>query len=344
MNPILLSVCIPSYNRPNELGELLVSIARQPRGNWEIVISEDCAPKQAAVQAAVEQFRNTHPDIPVKFSSNASNLGFDGNLRVLLERASGAYCMFMGDDDLLCDGSLAKVEAAVAHPNVGVVLRGWQSIEKSSGRVIENHRYYPRDMLFEPGSATIVSFFRKAVFLSGVVLHRDCALKYATTRFDGRLLYQVWLTGRILGEMNGYYISDILSQRRVGGEHFFGSSKIEKGRFEPKVTTPAHSITFISGLTEIADALGDDVEPDIAAKIRHDLAAYSFPILSMHAKRLSRREFRRYADALARLGLGESWLFWVYFWLLSTAGADISERAVRLAKRVIGHTPILVRN
>jgi glycosyltransferase involved in cell wall biosynthesis len=280
----------------------------------------------------------------VTFHSNDSNLGFDGNLRVLLERASGTYCLFMGDDDLLCDGALSKVEAAVANPNVGVVLRAWQSIEKSSGKVIEYHRYYPRDLLFGPGSTTVVSFLRKSVFLSGLAVHRESALKYATTRFDGTLLYQVWLTGRILATMNGYYMSDIVSVRRVGGEHFFGSSEVERGRFEPKKTTPAHSITFISGLLEIANTLGDEVRSDIPAGVRRDLAAYSFPMLSMHAKHLSRQEFRRYAAALARLGLSDHWLFWAYCWLLSTVGARASERMVRLVKRAIGHTPVLVRN
>ena len=342
MKPVI-SICIPSYNRPVELSELLRSIALEPRGGWEIVISEDHAPRRDEVRMVVEEFRAAHPDIPIAYFSNERNLGFDGNLRVLFERASGAYCLFMGDDDTMCNGALAKVQAAVAHPNIGVVLRSWQSVDKATGDSIELHRYYPSDRLFESGPSTIVSFFRKCVFLSGIVVHRETALRYATDRFDGTLLYQLWLVGRILAEKNGYYIADILAVRRVGGEHFFGSADAEQDRFEPKTTTPQHSLNFVAGLLGIADVLDEEVGVG-AREIRREWAAYSFPLLSMHASHLSRREFRAYADELARLGLGESRLFWGYYWLLSLFGAGLSERAIRLAKRLLGSTPVLVRS
>jgi len=246
----------------------------------------------------------------------------------------------MGDDDLLCPGALAKIHAAVAHSNVGVVLRSWQSVDKVTGNAIELHRYYPTDRLFESGSSAVVSFFRKCVFISGIVIHRQSALAYATKRFDGTLLYQLWLVGRILAEKNGFYIADILAVRRVGGDHFFGSADSEKGRFQPKRTTPRHSLTFIAGLLSIANALEREVGVE-EKKIRRELAAYSFPLLSMHAKHLSRREFRAYAGELAHLGLGESRLFWMYYSVLSLLGTNLSERGIRLLKRILGYTPIL---
>lgn len=341
MKPVI-SICIPSYNRPVELGELLQSIALEPRGAWEIVVSEDHAPRRDEVRTVVDEFCAAHPDIPVAYFANERNLGFDGNLRVLVERASGDYCLYMGDDDVLCHGALAKVQAAVAYANVGVVLRAWQSVDKTTGHSIELHRYYPDDRLFEQGPSTIVSFFRKCVFLSGIVVHRETALRFATDRFDGTLLYQLWLVGRILAERNGFYIADILSLRRSGGEHFFGSADAEKDRFEPKRTTPRHSLNFVVGLLAIADVLENEVGVDARA-IRREWAAYSFPLLSMHANHLSRREFRAYADELARLGFGESRLFWGYYWLLSILGTSLSERAIRLTKRLLGSTPVLVR-
>jgi abequosyltransferase len=338
-----VSICIPSYNRPVELGDLLASIALEPPGGWEIVISEDHAPRGCEVRSVVDEFRVAHGEIPVAYFSNEHNLGFDGNLRALVARASGDYCLFMGDDDLLCPGALATLQAAVVHENVGVVLRSWKSVDKATGDLIELHRYYPGDCLFQSGRSAIISFFRKSVFISGLLIHRESALRYATDRFDGTLLYQLWLVGRILAEKNGFYIADTLAVRRVGGDHFFGSADAEKGRFEPKTTTPQHSLTFIAGLLRIADALGAEVGAG-AQEIRSELAAYSFPLLSMHAHHLSRREFRAYADALARLGLGKSRLFWIYYCILSTLGTNLSERGVRFLKRILGSTPVLVHH
>ena len=52
MNSPFLSICIPSFNRPRQLGELLASIDCSPT-DIEIVICEDLAPKRLAVRAIV---------------------------------------------------------------------------------------------------------------------------------------------------------------------------------------------------------------------------------------------------------------------------------------------------
>ena len=41
---VLISVCIPSYNRAEELKELLDSVVKQNSQNFEIVIVEDKSP------------------------------------------------------------------------------------------------------------------------------------------------------------------------------------------------------------------------------------------------------------------------------------------------------------
>ena len=41
------SICIPAYNRPEELRELLASIATEGPGDWEILVSEDHSPKRS---------------------------------------------------------------------------------------------------------------------------------------------------------------------------------------------------------------------------------------------------------------------------------------------------------
>ena len=52
MHSPFLSICIPSYNRPNELCNLLASIDCNPT-DVEVVICEDLAPKRADVRAVV---------------------------------------------------------------------------------------------------------------------------------------------------------------------------------------------------------------------------------------------------------------------------------------------------
>jgi abequosyltransferase len=87
MTAPFLSICIPSYNRPKQLGELLTSIKCNPV-DIEIVICEDFAPRRIEVEAVVYAFVQTSV-FQIHYHENPINRGFDGNLRNLVECASG---------------------------------------------------------------------------------------------------------------------------------------------------------------------------------------------------------------------------------------------------------------
>jgi abequosyltransferase len=336
-----LSVCIPAYNRPNELLQVLESLAGQCPGDWNVVISEDKSPLGEEIEGAVRSFSKQHPEIILLHSSNEKNLGYDGNLRRLLDKADGEYCLFMSDDDLLVSGSLERIITAVSRSNIGFVLRAWKSIEKETGKDIEEHRYFREDRLFPPGIDSAAALYRRSVFISGLTVHRETARKFHTDRFDGTLLYQLYLAGRILMEMNGYYISDIIAVRRVGGEHYFGSSETERGRFRPRQLLPNHSLAFIKGLFDIARVLDLEFCPGVFDLIRQDLGRYSYPMLEIQSRNLEKEDFYNYANQLAKLGLGNDTLFWIYYYLLKWLGPNISNTIIRLTKRLLGHTPNL---
>ncbi len=124
----------------------------------------------------------------------------------------------MGDDDLWCAGALSEINKAIdVVPEVGVILRAWQTISKNTGEVLDMHRYFRGDRVFRPGPETVAAFFRRSVFVSGLVIHTDAARVVGTDKFDGTLLYQLHLVGNLLMTMPGYYISQITAMRRVRG-------------------------------------------------------------------------------------------------------------------------------
>ncbi len=339
-----LSVCIPAYNRPEELMYALQSVAEQAPGNWDILVCEDHSPRAAEIAAVVSNFSREHPALDVHFVANEKNLGYDGNLRSLLDNAHGEYCLFMGDDDVLAEGSLKRVIAAVSRPNVGVVLRAWKSVDKETGKDVEQHRYFPDDQIFPSGTASVAAFFRRSVFISGLTVNRAAAQQFHTDRFDGMLLYQLYLVGRILLEMDGYYVSDIVAVRRVGGEHFFGSSQSEKCRFVPGQLLPSQSLSFIKGLFEIASSLDKEFGAGVYKMISQDIARYCYPMLEIQAQRLNKREYRNYARQLAELGLGDYFWFWLYHYALMALGPRVCNKMIRTAKKLLGRTPVLGEN
>ena len=336
-----ISICIPAYNRPEELGQLLQTAVDQDYGDYEIVVCEDCSPKAAEILAVVNGYIARYPDKTIRFFQNEENLGYDGNLRRLLAKAAGDFCFFMGDDDLICPGAIRRVaEIIERHEDLGVILRAYCRFDPANPEIVlEGFHYFPEDRFFPPGVDTIVTFFRRSTTIGGYTVNRAEALKCDTDRFDGTLLYQLYLSATILTRKSGYYISDALVKVRSWNVFYFGSSDKEKGRFVPRQLAPEHSLNFMTGMVEIAKYVEETYHINVYDRILQDYGNYSYPILVLHAEDL--RTFMKYSYELARLGLWKSWPFYFYVIALMILKPKGSTYLIRLAKRLLGYTPHL---
>jgi hypothetical protein len=284
-------------------------------------------------------FRQEHPFAEVQFWRNDETLGYDGNLRRLLERARGTHCMYMGDDDLVLPGAFKRVLAVLAeNPELGVVLRSYSTFEGSPENVVQEFRYFPSDRYFSPGANTVATFFRRSVVISGMIVHRESALAYSTDKFDGTLLYQLHLVGNILLDRPGYYLKDLIVTYRLGGIHSFGVSAKEKGRYVPHVIPPSHSLAFMDGMFAIARSIEDTRHVPVYRPIMTDIGNYSYPILTIQAGNLA--GFTGYALALARRGLWSNRFFVSYFFLILTLRPKRIDRLIGWVKRRLGYTPL----
>ena len=335
-----ISVCIPAYNRPELLPPLLESILLQNYMDFEIVVCEDNSPKRREISEIVAAFCKKHPGI-IFYHENETNLGYDGNIRNLIEKASGHYCLFMGNDDLMYPDALTTVASAVdSHDAVGVVLRTYASFDETPDAINQVFRYFKNVTFFPAGSDTISTFYRRSVVISGMVVHRQEALKYSTQRFDGTLLYQLYLVANILTKMNGVFVPHILALYRNGGTPDFGNSEKEKGRFTPKVQTPESSLRFMQGMLEIAKWTEETRNIKIYKPILTDIGNYCYPILSIQSKQPV-AVFVKYAYRLAAMGFWKNALFYLYFVSLFFLGSGLVDRIIQYIKRRIGHTPVI---
>jgi len=107
MNKPLLSICIPTYNRAHYLKECLDSIVAQfndseVRDNVEVVVSDNASldKTRELAEEYCRKFNN------IKYFRNNENIGFDLNVASVVEKASGEYCWYMGDDDVIGNQSL----------------------------------------------------------------------------------------------------------------------------------------------------------------------------------------------------------------------------------------------
>lgn len=334
------SVCIPAYNRAHLLPELLESILDQDFDDFELVINEDASPQRPDIRVVVERYSAKHPG-RIRYFENEKNLGYDANLRALVERSQGEYCLFMGNDDLMCTGALRTVaEAVKRHPDVGVVVRSYASFDGTPDNINQTFRYFPEERFFPAGPDTIGTVYRRSVVIPGMVIHRDAAQCFATSEFDGSLLYQIYLVANILVEMNAVFLPQVIVLYRNGGVPDFGNAEVERGKFVPADRTTASSLQFMRGMLDIAVFVERRRNVPIYRRIVADIANYSYPILSIQAgKPLS--EFVGYWWRLAKMGFGRYPLFHAYFVVLVVLGAPRVDRMIAVIKRRTGHTPNL---
>lgn len=335
-----ISVCIPAYNRADVLPALLDSLLAQSFDDFDIVITEDSSPERQAIGAKVAEYKQRFGD-KLKYYENPQTLGYDGNLRRLIELATGDYVLFMGNDDLLAAHALSAVAAATQeNSNVGVVLRSYASFTIDPQQPKQVFRYFDQDRYFPPGPDTIVTFFRRCVFISGMVFKRASALACSTKEFDGTLLYQQHLAGCILARESGVYLNQILSFHRLGGVPDFGSSAAEKGLFVPKQQTPDSSVHFMRGMLSIAQKLDEQPGTAVTNRILHDIGNYSYPILSIQAGQ-PLPVFLRYLMQLAKLGFWKVPLFYVYAFALLLLGKERCDVVIAWIKKTKGRAPML---
>lgn len=306
----------------------------------EIVICEDNSPNRAKVREIVAGFARTSGYL-THYHENAINLGYDGNLRRLVERAAGKYIMFMGDDDLFVPGALIRyVEFLKKNSDKPYVLRSYL-INHPDGR-IEYFRYLAKSTPLKRGESTVAWLFKRSVTICGFTISRDEAIKYSTKDLDGTLLYQVYLMSQVCLQNDSVYCDIPIvnaAQTFKNNTSMFGSSMAEKSRYTPGCISHDNSINFTKAYFEVATYLDKQHGTTLAIKVQIDLSKFSYPFLSIQRKQ-GIFSFLRYSKRLEKeVEFGCTYYFYIYKWALVFLGEYICDRIISGIKRVVGHTP-----
>lgn len=92
----LVSVGIPTYNRPEGLKKTLGSISGQTYRNLEIIVSDNCSPNPNVDKIIHEFIRH---DQRIRYIRQDRNIGALDNFIFVRRLAKGAYFMWAADDD-----------------------------------------------------------------------------------------------------------------------------------------------------------------------------------------------------------------------------------------------------
>jgi hypothetical protein len=261
----------------------------------------------------------------------------------LIHHAQGEFVLFMGDDDWFTPGKLDPyLDFLLANRDVSYVLRSYYAQHPDG--TLEAFKYCSATQRFTPGIETCVFLYKRTVSICGVTFKRESALNYATARFDGMLLYQVYLAAEIALHEPTIYCDipvGVAAQSFRDDNPQFGAALAEKSIFQPGKVTAQNSVNFTNGFFTISQYIDEKYGLNTTALISRDLSKYSYPFLSIQRKR-GRREFWRYSIQLAReTGINQTWHYYFYRAALWLLGEALCDKGIVWIKRFIGHTPHL---
>jgi len=128
---LLISICIPAYNRTNFLVRLLDSIVIQTFKDFEVVVTDD-SPNED-VKSICLQYQS---EIPLHYHKNPVQLGTPENWNESIRKAKGEWIKIMHDDDWFStENSLAEYVKAINHnPSAQFFFSAYQNIYEQSNR------------------------------------------------------------------------------------------------------------------------------------------------------------------------------------------------------------------
>jgi glycosyltransferase involved in cell wall biosynthesis len=123
----LVTICIPTYNRPEMLRHSLQSVLCQSYRRLEVIVSDNASDTDTA--DVVDSFG----DDRVRVDRLNANIGLHGNMSRCLHLGTGKYRMMLPDDDLMLPGNVqSKVAFFETHPEVGLVHSAFRHINTDS--------------------------------------------------------------------------------------------------------------------------------------------------------------------------------------------------------------------
>jgi glycosyltransferase involved in cell wall biosynthesis len=153
-NP-LVSVTIPTYRRPDTLRKALSSVMAQTYKKLEIIISnndiDDAATNDLCRECAARDPR-------IKYFAQPTNLGICGNVNFLADRAGGAFCLAICDDDWVSDNFIELAIPIMRKDKSCSVVYGRLILYDAERRIYES--VIPEAAADEDYAERIISLFR----------------------------------------------------------------------------------------------------------------------------------------------------------------------------------------
>ncbi len=222
MNTALVSICVPTYNRPEYLRRAVESCLAQTYPHLEVIITDNSTNEESARMAG------KWSDARVRYFSNEGNRGpfFSTNRGVSLSQ--GKYIKFLMDDDLLKPRCLEwMVKAMEENPTAGIVMAPMELIDGEDRRIFPRfyvfrkmhyrYRYQVGDGLIDR-RRILKDFLTRdypCTVPSGLMFRAEALRRAGPFDKEAHFAGDLQMCMRIAPEWDFYYIDEVLSSWRL---------------------------------------------------------------------------------------------------------------------------------
>lgn len=171
----LLTICIPTYNRLNNLSSNISLLEKQIlKANLNQFVKIDVS-DNGSTDNTGKYLREIKENliIDIDYALHTSNLGFEKNILFLVRRVSTPYLMLLGDDDYLSEGYLKTIiDEIQRNKEITCIIPNFWGVT-SDGEVVYNRDPYGLKKVYQKGFLSCLENSWKAHQVSGLVFKNN---------------------------------------------------------------------------------------------------------------------------------------------------------------------------
>lgn len=168
---MLLSICIPSYNRGHRALALVKELLELPYGNdLEIICSNNGSDKNVE---GYEQLRELKEDRFV-YHEFAENQGFVGNVNQVIRMSRGEFCLLLSDEDKIVAQNLDYYLRVIKEfPQIGMI--------KAKTSTFYN---WLKNAYKRAGEKALEAFYMNGNYMSGAIYNRKVITDEVVSQYE----------------------------------------------------------------------------------------------------------------------------------------------------------------
>lgn len=273
-----ISVCVPAFERPQMICQLIDSFRRQDAVACELCIADDSITDE--VERAVFNVRGT---ARLVYERQSPSLGFAGNLWRAMKMATGEVLVLLGDDDLLVDVSALSSysDSFARNPSAHFSCSNLLQIDEDLLVTLA----YPRTRCFEllvpAGEQALRRAWLSSIAITGLAFRRSDLLEryYPHEQFApgvDRLYPQVELVGRLCLEHDALLLGQYLCgfrahSRQLGFEAAKGAVGAGRQSVHGLVELPAIADRLAARYSNVGTSIADFCAAELARQYRTNM-------------------------------------------------------------------------